>query len=68
MRTDSSIPRQQADLGPFDTAGEASRVLTRHLHIYKGLNKRAPDRKARMHLHDSEHASEPTMRSAWKRE
>lgn len=50
-----ALTREQADLGPFKTAGEASRALTRHIHIYKGLNMRDPDQKASMHLHDSEH-------------
>lgn len=50
-----ALTREQSDLGPFETAGEASRALTRHLHIYKGLNQRDSNSGARMHLHDTEH-------------
>ncbi len=52
-----ALTREKSDLGPFDSAEKASRALTRHIHIYRGLNNRNPDDKARMHLHDSEHCS-----------
>lgn len=46
--------REQADLGPFESPVEASRALTRHIKVHRGLNPRTSRTPKRMHLHDSD--------------
>lgn len=53
-----AITREQSDLGPFISKKEASRALTRHIHVYRGVNtRRASDGTAHsgISLHDSTH-------------
>ncbi|MGF2687028.1 DUF6316 family protein [Marinobacter sp. DUT-3] len=51
-----ALTREQSDLGPFPSKQEASEALSRHIHVYKGVNTRN-DRDGKPHsgisLHDS---------------
>lgn len=49
-----ALTREQSDLGPFDTAERASRALSRHIKVYRGINPRTPETPKRMHLHDAD--------------
>ena len=53
-----ALTREQSDLGPFPSKYEASKALTRHIQMYKGVNTR-DNRDGKPHsgisLHDSAH-------------
>ncbi|MEQ9544590.1 MAG: DUF6316 family protein [Marinobacter sp.] len=53
-----ALTREQSDLGPFSSKQEASEALSRHIHIYKGVNTRtdsADKPHSGISLHDSAH-------------
>lgn len=52
-----ALTREQSDLGPFDTPEKASRALSGHIKVFKGLNSRIPGQPGRMHLHDAAQCS-----------
>lgn len=49
-----ALTREQADLGPFDTPDKASRALSQHIRVFRGLNLRPQGNPEKMHLHDAD--------------
>lgn len=49
-----ALTREPSDLGPFDTADSASRALSGHIKVFKGLNTRPTGNPKRIHLHDAD--------------
>lgn len=49
-----ALTREQSDLGPFETPDKASRALSQHIRVFRGLNLRPQGNPKEMHLHDAD--------------